>query len=185
LLLIGALVMVSFMAEGVMCDWSVLFLRQELAQPEALAGLGYALFAGAMAGARFGTDGLRARFGEGPLLRTGGGLCALAMTLALAVSLGRSLPALAYLGIALVGVGLAPSVPILLKAATRVPGASSAAALSSVSSVGYLGFLLGPSLIGALSKAFSLTSALGVVVLAGLLLALVPLALESRAEAGE
>lgn len=75
-------------------------------------------------------------------------------------------------GFALVGAGLAPVVPILFNAATRVPGVSRAAAIASVSSVGYAGFMIGPPLIGGIAHGSSLTVAMSVVVLAAALLAL-------------
>jgi len=75
-------------------------------------------------------------------------------------------------GYALVGAGLAPVVPILFNAATRVPGTSRAAAIAAVSSIGYAGFLIGPPLIGGLAQAVSLTAAMWVVVLASALLAI-------------
>jgi hypothetical protein len=77
----------------------------------------------------------------------------------------------AFVGFALVGAGLAPVAPILFNAATRVPGVSRAAAIASVTSVGYSGFMLGPPLIGSIATASSLTVALGVVVFASVLLA--------------
>ena len=77
----------------------------------------------------------------------------------------------ALIGFALVGAGLAPVAPILFNAATRVPGVSRAAAIASVTSIGYGGFLIGPPLIGSIATATSLTLALGVVVLASALLA--------------
>jgi hypothetical protein len=181
LLLIGVLLLCSFLAEGVMCDWSVLYLKQELGLSDTHAGLGYALFAGAMAAGRFGTDALRQRWGEALLLRLGGGLCATAM----AVALLSGVPALAYLGVALAGLGLAPVVSVLLKAATQVPGSTPAAAIASAASLGYAGFMAGPPLVGALAHAFSLTAGLGVVVVAGALLALVPLQRDSSSKTSE
>jgi hypothetical protein len=51
-----------------------------------------------------------------------------------------------------------------------VPGVSRAAAIASVTSVGYSGFMIGPPLIGGLAHVSSLTVALCVVVFgAGLL----------------
>jgi hypothetical protein len=52
----------------------------------------------------------------------------------------------------------------LFNAATRVPGASRAAAIASVTTIGYSGFLVGPPLIGGIATASSLTAALFVVV---------------------
>ena len=67
---------------------------------------------------------------------------------------------------------LAPVAPILFNAATRVPGVSRAAAIASVTSIGYGGFMVGPPLIGALAHAASLSVALGVVVVGAAALAL-------------
>jgi hypothetical protein len=62
--------------------------------------------------------------------------------------------------------------PILFNAATRVPGVSRAAAIASVTSVGYSGFLVGPPLVGSIATGYSLTLALGVVVVSAVVLAL-------------
>jgi fucose permease len=167
LLVIGLLILAGMTAEGAMYDWCVLYLQQELGQPQSQAALGYAVFSASMAASRFAGDALRARYDERTLLRCGAGLAAGAM----AVVLLSAHPVVAWVGFALVGAGLAPVAPILFSAATRVPGVSPAAAIASVTSVGYSGFMLGPPLIGTLATASSLTWALGVVVLAAALLA--------------
>jgi Na+/melibiose symporter-like transporter len=167
LLVIGLLILAGMTAEGAMYDWCVLYLQQELGQPQSQAALGYAVFSASMAVSRFGGDALRARFDEALLLRWGATLAAAAM----AVVLLSAHPVVAWLGFAVVGAGLALVAPILFSAAARVPGVSPAAAIASVTSVGYSGFMLGPPLIGALATASSLTWALGVVVLACALLA--------------
>ncbi len=77
----------------------------------------------------------------------------------------------AFIGFAIAGAGLAPVAPILFNAATRVPGVSRAAAIASVTSIGYSGFMIGPPLIGGIAQATSLTVALSVLVLASALLA--------------
>lgn len=164
---IGVLLFAGMTAEGAMYDWCVLYLQQDVGLSQAVAAVGYAVFSGAMALARFAGDGLRARVGEVPLLRAGAGMAAVAM----AVVLVSGHPAVAMVGLALVGAGLAPVAPILFNAATRVPGVSPAAAIAAVTSVGYSGFMLGPPLIGALAAARSLTLALVVVVAMAALLA--------------
>ena len=168
LLVIGLLIFAGMSAEGVMYDWSVLYLKQEVGMSQAQAALGYAAFSGAMALSRFGGDYLRMRYSERALLRWGATLSAVAMAVVL---LAASAP-IALIGFALAGAGLAPVAPILFNAATRVPGVSRAAALASVTSVGYSGFLVGPPLIGSIATLSSLTLALGVVVLSSALLAL-------------
>ena len=144
LLVIGLLIFAGMGAEGVMYDWCVLYLKQEVGMPQDQAALGYASFCGAMALARFAGDALRARYPERRLLGASASLSAAAM----AVVLLSGHPVVSLIGYALVGAGLAPVVPILFNAATRVPGVSRAAAIASVSSIGYSGFLVGPPLIG-------------------------------------
>ena len=168
LLVIGLLIFSGMTAEGVMFDWSVLYLKQELGMPQSQAGLGFAVFSAAMAMARFGGDALRARYSEHRLLRDGATLSAVSMALLL---LSGS-PWLSLVGYAFVGIGLALAVPILFNAATRVPGVSRAAAIASVSSIGYSGFLIGPPLIGTVARSTSLTVAMGLVVVASGLLAI-------------
>ncbi len=168
LLVIGLLIFAGMTAEGVMYDWSVLYLKQELGMAQAQAGIGFAVFSAAMAAARFGGDALRARLPEPALLRGG----ALVAGVAMAALLLIGHPWVALVGYAFVGVGLALVVPILFNAATRVPGVSRAAAIASVSSIGYSGFLVGPPLIGSVAQAVSLTAALSLVVVAMVALAL-------------
>ncbi len=168
LLVIGLMIFAGMGAEGVLYDWCVLYLKQEVQLSQDVAALGYAAFAGAMAAARFGGDALRARYSERLLLSAGASLAAIAM----AVVLSSGNAAVSIVGFALVGAGLAPVVPILFNAATRVPGISRAAAIASVSSIGYMGFMIGPPLIGGLAQALSLTAAMWVVVLASALLAI-------------
>jgi hypothetical protein len=120
LLLMGALVFAGMTAEGVLYDWSVLYLEQDVAMPHARAALGYATFTGSMALARFGGDALRARFPERAVLRCSAVVAAVAMALVLLSANGW----IAFLGLAAVGAGLAPVAPILFNAATRVPGVS-------------------------------------------------------------
>ncbi len=168
LLVIGGLILAGMTAEGVMYDWSVLYLKQQLGQPQALAALGYTSFSAAMALTRFGGDILRERIAQRRLLMAGALLAAVSMAIVLLV--GNIWVALA--GFALVGAGLATVVPILYSAATQVPGISRAAAIAAASSIGYGGFMLGPPLIGAIAQFSSLTWALGVLVVAAVLLAI-------------
>jgi MFS family permease len=167
LLLLGVLVLCGMMAEGVMYNWSVLYVAQELRTPQEQAALAYVAFAAATAATRFAGDGLRSRFSERTILVTGALLAASAM--ALVLWLARPWAALA--GFALVGAGLATIVPILYNAATRVRGVSRAAAIASVSSIGYVGFMLGPPLIGGIAHATTLTVGMSVLVAASLVVA--------------
>ena len=160
LLLIGVLVFAGMTAEGILYDWSVLYLEKDVGMPHARAALGYATFTAAMALARFGGDELRARLPERAVLCSSAMVAAVAMAVVLLSGMGW----IAFVGLAAVGSGLAPVAPILFNAATRVPGVTRAAAIASVTTIGYSGFLVGPPLIGSIATLSSLTTALWLVV---------------------
>ena len=159
LMAIGLLMFCSFMAEGSMGDWSVLYLHQELHMSPPAAGAGLAIFTGAMAAMRFAGDRLRARYAEHAVLAWGAATAALAMTTVLMAQE----PTVALVGFGFVGAGLAPIVPILYAAASRVPGTTRSAAIASVASIGYAGLLLGPPIIGGIAQHWSLSTAMVVV----------------------
>ena len=161
LLLLGVLAALGLISEGAMYDWSVLYLQNELGSPQDQAALAYASFSGAMALARFGGDWVRSRTSPATLMRASAALSALAMAAVLLLAH----PVVALVGFALVGIGLGNVVPVLFSAASRVPGISPAHGIAAVSSIGYLGFMAGPPLIGGLAQGASLTAALFVVVL--------------------
>jgi MFS family permease len=55
------------------------------------------------------------------------------------------------LGFLLVGLGLSNIVPIAYSVAGRIPGVAAGVGISSVTTIGYAGFLLGPPVIGFIS----------------------------------
>jgi hypothetical protein len=95
-------------------------------------------------------------------------LAAAGMTVAL---LGRH-PVLALVCFALVGLGMANVIPVLFAAASRLPGVPAANGIAAVSSLGYLGFMAGPPVIGFIAQHRSLTAGLTTVVVFAVLLAL-------------
>lgn len=167
LALIGTLAALGLIAEGAMYDWSVLFMKQERASSASVAALGYASFSLAMALGRFAGDWVRARVAPVPLMVASGTLAAIGMALALLVPQAD----VALIGFALVGLGLSNVVPVLFSAASKVPGVSAAHGIAAVSSLGYLGMMAGPPLIGMVAEHTSLTAGLGCVVVFALFMA--------------
>lgn len=166
LAVLGGLAAVGLLAEAAIYDWSVLYLHEEAGAPPALAALGFASFSAAMAATRFAGDTLRTHVSAPRLLAGSAAVAALAMA---TVLLARQ-PTVALIGFAVVGIGFANVVPILFIAATKVPGATPADAIAAVSSIGYLGMVAGPPLVGGIAQASSLSWGLGVVVAGALLL---------------
>lgn len=162
LLVIGLLILSGMLAEGVMYNWSVLYVQQELGALPQRAALAYVAFSGATAAMRFAGDWVRARMAERTVVMGGALLSAVAMTITLLLHEVTA----TLVGFALVGMGLATVVPILYNAATRVPGVSRAAGIASASSLGYVGFMIGPPLVGSIAHAADLSWAMGTLVLA-------------------
>jgi hypothetical protein len=63
-------------------------------------------------------------------------------------------------------------VPIVFRAAGHVPGMAAGVGLAAVSSTGYLGFLVGPPMIGGLAELMGLPAALAVLVVLAMAVAL-------------
>jgi MFS family permease len=167
LLGLGLLAFLGLLAEGSMADWSAVYLHDTLGASPSLAAVGFAAFSLAMAAGRFAGDALVSRFGPRAVLRASGAIAAGGLGAALLV--GR--PAAAILGCALVGLGIANVVPIVFGAAARVPGGEPGRALAAVATIGYLGFLCGPPLIGAAGEAAGLAIGLALVSIACALVA--------------
>jgi hypothetical protein len=168
LALIGVACFFSLLAEGGASDWSAKLVRDDLAGTAALGAIAYAVFSVAMGTGRLLADRLWTRWGADGLLRRSGALAALGF----ATGLGAGTVESALAGFAALGLGLGGVLPTLFRAGADQPGVATGPALAAVSSVGYLGFLAGPPIIGALAQLTSLQAACGVFVLAGLVVLL-------------
>jgi hypothetical protein len=120
-----------------------------------------------MAFGRLLGDSLRGRVGDVSLVRWSGYLAAAGLLVAL---LAPWAP-VAIAGFALVGLGLANLVPVFFGAAGRIRGQAPGAAIAALASIGYSGFVVGPPCIGIVADATSLRVALGLMVLACLVIA--------------
>lgn len=167
LLVLGAAAFCTMLGEGAAADWSALYLSHSLAASAAVAALGYVAFSLAMATSRTVGDRLNEATGPVALVRTGGVLAASGLAFALVVG---SAPA-ALVGFALMGAGLGVVVPVLFRTAGSTVGVSPGVGIAAVSTIGFLGFLAGPPTIGVIAGAIGLRSALAIVVLAGLMIA--------------
>jgi MFS family permease len=78
------------------------------------------------------------------------------------------LPWLTILGFASVGLGMAIVAPIAFSVGGRIGGDRPDHAISSIATMSYMAFLVGPGLIGFLAKASSLREAMTVVVVLAL-----------------
>ena len=167
LVLLGVIAFCSFVGEGAASDWSAVYLTQELGSSEAIGAIAFAAFAVTMAIARFAADPLRVRLGNVTLVRGGSLIAAAGLGIALLVHE----PAAAIAGFALLGLGLAPVVPIAFSAAGDLDPRATGRMVGRVATIGYVGSVAGPIMIGWLAEATSLRTSLGLVVLLAVLIA--------------
>lgn len=158
---LGVIAFCGLLAEGAMGDWSAVYLDQSLGADVTMAAAAFAVFSFAMAVGRFSGDWIVARIGGGAVVTGGAALAALGLGGTLLI--GR--PEVAIIGFGLVGAGVSCIFPVALSAATRTPGMPAGAAIASLCTMGYLGFLIGPPVIGGVAELTSLPLALGMVVL--------------------
>ena len=171
LVMTGMLMALAFSIEGVLLDWSAIFLREIHHLPASEAGLGYAAFAAAMLVGRLTGDRMRARWSDRRMLQ---GPFLAALFLAFAALVPSSSAAIA--GFALTGIMLCNVAPILFNVAGRLgeaagPGGATQS-VAAVVSFGYAGVMGGPPLMGFVARQTSLPVALCVAAGFCLLLAL-------------
>jgi len=152
LLGLGLIAFCSMMVEGAMFDWSGVYFIDVIQVNSELTGVGYTTFMIAMAGMRFLADALAGRFGLRRILQTSGMLATTGLLLA--VILPQLVPSL--LGFLLIGMGVSSVVPMVYSAAGKSKTMSAGMAITAVSSLGFIGFLIGPPLIGFIAGASSL-----------------------------
>ncbi|WP_328333420.1 MFS transporter [Kribbella sp. NBC_00382] len=174
LLVFGGLCALAFVVENAWQSWSAVHLDTTLGAAPALASSAPAVFAAAAATGRLTGNVLLRRLKPAQLLVVGGVIAALGSTLAAAAGS----PWLALVGIAVAGLGTSVCAPTIISMAGAWAGPERrASAISTVTTIAYLGFLLGPAAVGAASSAWSLPTALGgVAVLAVVVAVLGPVA---------
>ncbi len=172
--LLGMMSLFSMVPEGAVLEWGALYLSKQLGAGVAVAGLGFAFFAGAMAVLRFAGDAVRNRFGAVRTLR----VSALIGAAGLGLAAAAPTPGIAIAAFALAGLGVANMIPVLFSAAGNHPGVSAGSGIALVTMFGYSGILVAPGTIGFVAEraGFRLTYA----ALALLLLAVAALAHRAR-----
>ncbi|MGV3589698.1 MAG: MFS transporter [Adhaeribacter sp.] len=166
---LGIIAFCSMICEGAMFDWSGVYFKKVVLAEKAWVGAGYTAFMCTMALSRFLADGLTHRFGLKRVLQLSGLLTATG--LAIAILFPNMV--MAIIGFFLVGAGVSSVVPLVYSAAGKSKVMSPGVALAAVSTIGFLGFLFGPPLIGLVAGATSLKVSFSLIAVMGLSIALV------------
>ena len=152
LFLLGIVAFCGMAAEGSMSDWSGLYLIDVVGKPKHLAPIGLAAYMITMASGRFMIDKATQRWGRKRIVQAGGTLIATGLFTAVAFPHFITV----IIAFMITGFGTAGIVPTIYSTAgqkTRIPASL---ALTIVSSVSFLGFLMGPPLIGYIASVTNL-----------------------------
>jgi predicted MFS family arabinose efflux permease len=153
LALFGFLAALAYFVENAWQSWSSAYLAGPLGRSPGAAALGPAAFAGAAASGRLIGQRLSRRLSEWSLLIVGAAIAA-AGTIAAAIA--HSAP-YAYASIAVAGLGTSVCAPSVLSLAGQAaPIAERASAISIVTTLAYLGFIVGPLIVGLIAAAADL-----------------------------
>lgn len=167
---LGIVAFCGMAAEGAMSDWSGIYFTKIVGAPIDLAPLALAVYMVMMASGRFLVDKATQLWGAKRVVQTGGLL--IFSGLAVAVLFPYMISSL--IGFMIIGAGTASIVPTIYSIAGKRSKISTSMALTIVSSVSFLGFLLGPPVIGYVSELTNLRVSYGIIGLLGLLIIFIP-----------
>jgi MFS family permease len=164
LLQLGIIGFCSMASEGAMFDWSGVYFKDIVKAPSSLVILGYTSFMIMMATGRFVADYIITKIGRKRLLQ----ICGVMISTGLFVSVLFPYLISCTLAFMMVGLGVSSIVPTVYSAAGRQNKVPAGIALATVSSVSFLGFLMGPPLIGYISQMAGLRYSFAVIGIFGM-----------------
>jgi MFS family permease len=162
----GLISFASMACEGTMIDWTGIYLQKAVHTSRELATLGFTIYMIAMTLGRLTGDRITNRYGIRTTLTWSGGLIALGLLVAVVLPYAPT----AIFGFILTGFGVSCVIPMVFSMAGRSEGMSSGSAIAAVSTVGYLGFLIVPPLVGSVAQLAGLRSAYAMMAAFGILI---------------
>lgn len=163
---LGIIGFFSMATEGAMFDWSGVYFKEIVHAPEQFIIVGYASFMVMMALGRFIGDAVISKLGRKRTLQISGIL----MFVGMMTSVIFPLFYISTLAFMMVGIGVACNVPTVYSVAGQNKKVTPGVALAMVSSISFLGFLMGPPLIGYIAELTSLRYSYGVFAFFGVLM---------------
>lgn len=167
---IGVALMCAYVLDSATQNWSAVYLTDALGAEESVAALGFAAYSLLLLIGRLAVDRIDMRWGPVLLVRTGATLGLVAL---LVIALAPD-ATVALVGFGLLGLAVAPMIPLAFIAAASHDPDATGRAVARVNIFNYVGVLLGAPLVGAIAEATSLRvsfaalafACLGVLVLA-------------------
>lgn len=158
----------SMACENTMYDWSALYFQKEVNPDKTVATAAFVIYLVAMTTGRFFGDKLVTRSGIKTVLKFSG----LFIFSGLLIAVFLPFTITAIIGFILVGFGVSCIVPMVFSLAGKSKSMSSSSALASISTIGYLGFVLVPPFVGFVAQNASLRWSFGFIAMFGAMIVL-------------
>ena len=167
LIILSFIAFCGMLCEGAMADWISLYFKEFIPNSTFPITIGFSSFAAAMVIGRFLGDKISLKYGVSTILILNGLFVGIGMLITL---LFASIY-LKILGCFIIGIGISTIVPLIYSQAGNQKEIMPSIAIAGVSTIAYIGFLLGPVLIGYLSDFVGLDKALYLIVVLGFIAA--------------
>ncbi|AWL09238.1 Membrane protein MosC [Aquirufa nivalisilvae] len=165
LLILSFVAFCGMLCEGAMADWISLYFKLLPNLDGYPFTIGFSSFAFSMVIGRLIGDWAAKHLSIRNILMMNGLLIALGMSITVFFT---QVPLL-ILGCFITGIGISTIVPMIYSQAGNTKDTSPAMAIAAVSTIAYVGFMLGPVVIGFLSEYYGLKQALILLIILGLL----------------
>jgi MFS family permease len=173
---LGLIAFCSMICQGAMFDWSGVYFKKVVTNRPEFIGVGYTAFMISMTTIRFITDWLTHRVGFRKIIVS----CGVFTTVGLLMAVWFPYLIPATIGLLLVGVGVSPAVPLVFSAAAKSGVLPAPVAIAAVSSIGMIGLLIGPPIIGFIAGVTSLKTSFLILSLFGLAIVIAALVLKKE-----
>lgn len=153
------LLVIAFVAEildETVTEWMNIYLENDVASGPAVTTLGYSLYTTSLLAGRLAGDAISRHISSARILQIGGLTGGLAMLVGIGINTENAI----LLATGVIGLGTSLIQPTLFRVAGSTPGIPSTQALAMTSTTIYLGYMVGPMVIGPISDIFSLRPAL-------------------------
>lgn len=154
----------GMLCEGAMADWITLYFKENITSHIFPQTIGFTSFASAMVVGRLAGDYLSNKFNVKKILVVNG----LLISLGIFITINSPFEFVKILGCFIAGLGISTIVPLIYSIAGTQEKIQPSIAIAGVSTIAYIGFLIGPVVIGYLADIFSLQNALILLIILGL-----------------
>jgi MFS family permease len=154
----------GMLCEGAMADWITLYFKENITSHIFPQTIGFTSFASAMVVGRLAGDYLSNKFNVKKILVVNG----LLISIGIFITIYSPFEFVKILGCFIAGLGISTIVPLIYSKAGTQEKIQPSIAIAGVSTIAYIGFLIGPVVIGYLADLFSLQHALILLIILGL-----------------